>query len=123
MFRNRTDSPDASLSHRSATGFAPGSHGVGSSPWTLIRTDANIMLPSGRNAGPTTATFANTTAYTSYLVVFPAVKNIPATSLTQIAEVAFAYVPPITAPLRSNSRPRGGAISRALIRLLSDSVA
>ena len=79
-----------------ATGFAPGSHGVGSSPWTLIQDTTPVTLPPERNTGPTTVTFPNTTAYASYLVVFPAVKNSPSTSLTQIAEVAFAYVPPLS---------------------------
>ena len=56
----------------------------------------DLMLPDTRNAGgdaaledanSQTVTFSNTDAYTSYLVVFPTVKNIDAANSMQIAEV------------------------------------
>lgn len=53
----------------------------------------NLTLPAGRNSGPVRVDFANSTAFASYLVVFPAVKNSPATTLTQLSEIQFAYVP------------------------------
>jgi hypothetical protein len=51
----------------------------------------NLTLPDARNAGPVTVEFTNSTAYASYLVVFPAVKNVPATPMTQISELQFGY--------------------------------
>jgi hypothetical protein len=65
-------------------------------PWTDISTGP-LALPAGRNAGGMTpidpathvnqlVTFANTTAYTSYRLTFPTVKNSAANSM-QIAEV------------------------------------
>ena len=50
-----------------------------------------LTLPPTRNAGPETVTLANNTAYASYLVVFPTVKNSPVTSMMQIAEVQFGH--------------------------------
>jgi hypothetical protein len=58
----------------------------------------SLTLPNTRLAGPTTVSFVNNTAYASYLVVFPAVKNVPASTITQIAEVQFGYVSPYTPP-------------------------
>jgi hypothetical protein len=52
-----------------------------------------LTLPDARNSGPVRVDFANSTAFASYLVVFPAVKNSPATSLTQLSEIQFGYVP------------------------------
>jgi hypothetical protein len=75
-----------------ATGYS-GAHGVGSSPWTLIKDTTSVTLPAARNNGPTTVNFTNTTAYTSYLVVFPeAVVVGGGNNITQIGEVAFGYV-------------------------------
>ncbi len=86
-------------SSSSALGYS-GSHNVGVAPWTLLQDTASVTLPATRDSGPTTVTFANSTAYTSYLVVFPAVKNSPtASTITQIGEIAFANVPSATAPL------------------------
>lgn len=59
-----------------------------------------LALPAARLAGPVTVTFANSTAYASYLVVFPTVKNSPATTMTQVSELQFGYngVPEFTLP-------------------------
>ena len=46
-----------------------------------------LTLPAARITGPTVVQFSNTTAYASYVVVFPTVKNVPASTLMQIAEV------------------------------------
>ncbi|MEY4244334.1 MAG: hypothetical protein RLZZ245_1919, partial [Verrucomicrobiota bacterium] len=61
----------------------------------------NFTLPDARNAGPVTVEFSNSTAYASYLVVFPAVKYVPITSMTQISELQFAYngVPDFALPV------------------------
>jgi hypothetical protein len=59
---------------------------------TLL-SSGNLTLPAERNSGPVQVDFANSTAYASYLVVFPEVKNSPATNLTQISEIQFGYVP------------------------------
>jgi hypothetical protein len=62
-------------------------------------TSGNLTLPSSRNGGGQTALmpansvtvdFANTNAYTSYLVVFPTVKTPASANSMQIAEVALA---------------------------------
>ena len=60
----------------------------------------NLTLPDARNAGPVMVEFDNSTAYASYLVVFPAVKYVPITSITQISELQFGYngVPDFTLP-------------------------
>jgi hypothetical protein len=56
----------------------------------------DLALPAGRNAGGTaalmaansaTATFANTTSYPTYVVVFPSVKNPATSNSMQIADV------------------------------------
>ena len=51
----------------------------------------SLSLPSDRFSGPQTVIFNNSTAYGSYLVVFPTVKNSPSTTMTQISEVQFSY--------------------------------
>ena len=51
----------------------------------------NLTLPGTRLSGPVEVEFINSTAYASYLVVFPAVKNSPATTMTQISELQFSY--------------------------------
>ena len=50
-----------------------------------------MTLPSTRNSGPVQVTFNNSTAYASYLVVFPTVKNSPSTNMTQLSELQFSY--------------------------------
>jgi hypothetical protein len=57
---------------------------------TLL-TSGTLTLPATRNIGSDTVVFDNSTAYASYLVVFPTVKNSPSTTMTQIAEVQFGY--------------------------------
>ena len=66
-----------------------GSLNVGTAGTLLV--SGNLTLPDARNAGPVTVEFTNSTAYASYLVVFPAVKYVPITSMTQISELQFAY--------------------------------
>jgi len=58
--------------------------------------NGTVTLPAGRNSGPVQVDFDNGTAYSSYLVVFPTVKNSPSTNLTQISEVQFSYNGTIT---------------------------
>ncbi len=53
--------------------------------------DATLTLPANRKSGPVQVTFDNSTAYASYLVVFPTVKNSPSTNMTQISELQFSY--------------------------------
>jgi len=53
--------------------------------------NGTVTLPADRNSGPVQVDFNNSTAYASYLVVFPTVKNSPSTNLTQISEVQFSY--------------------------------
>jgi hypothetical protein len=69
--------------------------GMPLSAFTLISTGA-ITLPATRNAGGTavldplnlgTASFANTTAYANYAIIFPTVKDEPTVNSMQIAEV------------------------------------
>ena len=69
-----------------------------------------LTLPATRNAGPVNVTFANTTEYASYLVVFPTVKNSPSTTMMQIAEVQFGY-----------NGPPDFALSAATITVAEDS--
>lgn len=73
-------------------------------PGTLIA-EGPLNLPTARNDGPTTVNFTNTTAYASYVVVFPTVRNLdengqptPGNTITQIAEIAFGGSPPVLAP-------------------------
>ena len=53
--------------------------------------EGTLTLPANRKAGPVQVSFNNSTAYASYLVVFPTVKNSPSTSITQISELQFSY--------------------------------
>ncbi|MGB7947925.1 MAG: hypothetical protein WCH75_09610, partial [Candidatus Binatia bacterium] len=60
-----------------------------SEPWTLISTGA-LNLPAGRNAtGPVVSIATNATAYTSYKMIFPTLKNAGAVDSMQIGEVLF----------------------------------
>jgi hypothetical protein len=77
-------------------------------PWTMI-SSGPLALPTGRNvttapfSGLTpvnpatdfqqTITFANTTAYTSYRVTFPTLKDAGAANSMQIAEVELHGIP------------------------------
>ena len=53
--------------------------------------NGTLTLPANRKSGPVQVSFNNSTAYASYLVVFPTVKNSPSTSITQISELQFSY--------------------------------
>ena len=53
--------------------------------------NGTMTLPADRNSGPVQVDFDNGTAYASYLVVFPTVKNSPSTNLMQVSEVQFSY--------------------------------
>jgi hypothetical protein len=79
-----------------------GSTAGASGPWTLI-SEGPLNLPAGRNGGGATTAlrgglnqivrFNNTTAYTSYRVTFPTVKNSTTANSMQIAEVDFLSYP------------------------------
>lgn len=56
-----------------------------SETWTLISSGA-LALPAGRQAAGPVVGFANGTAYTSYKMIFPTLKNAPATNSMQVAE-------------------------------------
>lgn len=64
-----------------------GNHSNGSlENWTLIQTGA-IVLPSARNSLGPAVSVNNSTAYTSYRVIFTGVKNAAAANSMQIAEI------------------------------------
>jgi len=78
--------------------------------------NGTVTLPADRNSGPVQVDFNNSTAYASYLVVFPTVKNSPSTNLTQISEVQFSYngVPDFSFPQQVVSlNENSGAQTRA----------
>jgi hypothetical protein len=57
--------------------------------WTLIQS-GDIALPTGRNTlGPVVDVASNSTSYTSYKMLFPTLRNAPATNSMQIGEVSF----------------------------------
>lgn len=60
------------------------SQGTGET-WTLI-SSGNLNLPERRLAPGSVVTFANTTSYTSYKVVFPTVKDAAGSNSMQIAD-------------------------------------
>jgi len=63
-------------------------HSAGTSEnWTLIAS-GSVSLPLARNTLGPLVTFANTTSYRSYKMLFPTVKNVSANSM-QIAEIQF----------------------------------
>ena len=62
--------------------------GMGGESWTPIASGP-VSLPSGRNVPGRLVTFANSTAYKSYKMIFPTVKNAAATTQMQIAEIQF----------------------------------
>lgn len=55
-------------------------------PWTLISSGA-LTLPATRNFLTAAISFTNTTAYTSYKVIFPTVKNPGGVNSMQVGEV------------------------------------
>ena len=78
-----------------------------SEPWTLISSGA-LALPSGvgsrQVAGPIVA-FANATPYSSYRMVFPTVKNVPASTIMQISEAQLFSDAAGTAPILAVGNP------------------
>lgn len=75
---------------------------VAISSLTLLAS-GSLALPATRNDSSTVVTLPNTTAYASYLIVFPTVKNTPSTAnSTQISEVAFT--------LADLAGPTGGSV-------------
>lgn len=79
----------------------PGTN-VAISSLTLLAS-GSLTLPAARNDSSTVVSFANTTAYASYLIVFPTVKNTPsAANSTQISEIALT--------LADLAGPTGGAV-------------
>ena len=79
--------------------------------------NGTVTLPADRNSGPVQVDFNNSTAYASYLVVFPTVKNSPtSTNLMQVSEVQFSYngIPDFSLPLTSVSlNENSGSQTRA----------
>lgn len=92
-------------------------YGFGIGGWIYLG-GGSLTLPATRNSGPVTVNFSNTTAYQDYAAVFPAVKNNPATVLTQISEVAFASVPtnarPTDITLSATSIPENNALGATI---------
>jgi Cadherin-like domain len=76
-------------------GFNPFSGGSTPNPWVLLKS-GSLTLPTARNSGPVTVTFANSVAYQYYAVAFPSGYFQTGNLLTQIGEIAFATT---TAPL------------------------
>ena len=64
-------------------------HSTGSAEsWTIIAS-GTLSLPTGRDTLGGVVSFSNTTAYTSYRMVFTGVKNAGAANSMQIAEIDF----------------------------------
>jgi hypothetical protein len=73
--------------------------------WTLIG-EGTLSLPAARNTlGGLVDVSFNSTAYTSYRMVFPRVKNPPATNSMQIAEIQFFTDFGGTAPIFTPADP------------------
>jgi hypothetical protein len=70
----------------------------------------NVTMQSARSAGPTVIQFANNVAYTSYVVVFPTVRNPTGNNLTQISEIQLSQGtnPPLAVAMAD---ARGGQLS------------
>lgn len=62
------------------------SDGQGGEVWTLI-SEGSVSLPAARKTAGAPISFANSTPYNSYRVVFPELKNFRADGLMQIADV------------------------------------
>jgi len=60
--------------------------------WTLIA-EGPLALPDARFTAGAPVTFDNATSYTSYKLLFPTIKDAPATNSMQIAEVALHTEP------------------------------
>ncbi len=56
--------------------------------WTLVGS-GDLSLPSARRAAGPVVSFANSTAYTSYKLLFPTVKNAGAANSMQVADISF----------------------------------
>lgn len=68
------------------------SNGAGGEVWTLI-TGGPLALPDTRGDSSTVVPIFADTAYTSYRLIFPTVKNAAAANSMQIADVQFLPVP------------------------------
>ncbi len=82
---------------------------------TLIQ-QGTLALTGVRNngttvAGPALVQFNNPTDYASYLVVSPTVKNVPASSITQIAEVKLSQGPATVPNQVAVGKARGGQLT------------
>lgn len=64
-------------------------------PWTLI-TEGTLTLPVERQTPGDVVSFSNTTAYASYRVVFPTVKDDTTANSMQIADIQFFAQDPLT---------------------------
>ena len=73
-----TNSPISSLANSDGTAES----------WTLISSGA-LSLPAGRTTAVPAVGFANATAYTSYKMVFPSLKNTTTETLFQLTEIQF----------------------------------
>jgi hypothetical protein len=62
------------------------SDGQGGEVWTLI-SEGSVALPAARKTAGEPISFANSTPYNSYRIVFPELKNFRADGLMQIADV------------------------------------
>ncbi len=71
---------DAIVSADNSTGLAEN--------WTLIDS-GTVALPDARMTLGPVVSFANSTAYSSYKMMYPTLKNAPATNSMQVADVAF----------------------------------
>ena len=74
--------------------------------WTLIDS-GSVSLPSARNTPGPTVPVTNSTAYTSYRMIFTGVKNAAAANSMQIAEIDFfgSGQAATSGPLLSSSNP------------------
>lgn len=69
--------------------IASGDNSLGNlESWTLITSSA-VALPAARNTGPTSVSFANVNAFTSYRLLFDTVVDAGLANSMQIAEVGF----------------------------------
>ncbi|MGB7947823.1 MAG: hypothetical protein WCH75_09095, partial [Candidatus Binatia bacterium] len=109
----------------SAIVSAENSNGLGGETWSFVSSGA-LALPATRNAFSPIVSFANSTAYSSYKVIFPSVKNAAAANSMQISEFdayastdatgtdVFAAGSPITGmgvAFQSNTPANEGAIN------------
>ena len=62
--------------------------GGSAEPWTLI-SQGSLALPDTRQQFAPAVNVSNTTAYTSYKMIFPTIKNAGATNSMQLAEARF----------------------------------